>query len=74
MLRSDALPVSSFGDAYKGVKFTIRLKSYGNKYTASLEVVGLPSRAYSDKSWDDKNEAIEDIRADARTLIDGMKP
>ena len=74
MLRSDALPVSSFEDAYKGVKFTIRLKSYGNKYTARLEVVGLPSRPYDDKSWDDKNEAIEDIRADAREMIDGMRP
>ena len=74
MLQSYALPVSSFQDAHKGVRFMIYLMSYGDKYTARLEVVGLPSRPYDDKSWDDKNEAIEDIRADAREMIDGMRP
>ena len=72
MLQPNELPHSSFADAHKGIEFVIRLKSFENGYTATLEVEGLPPRKYSDKSWTDRKQAISDVSNDAIEIIESM--
>ncbi|WP_426108535.1 hypothetical protein [Pseudomonas sp. TWR1-1-4] len=65
---------SSFGDAYRGQKFIIRISAEENGFTTELQVGELPSHKDSDNLWSTRDEAINAGIKEARDIIDKMTP
>lgn len=63
---------SSFTDAYKGRRFTMRFGQYPKGVIAELEVEGLPKIAYNDKIWPDADAAKDELEAEAQRMIDSI--